>query len=400
MQRAGMLAATCAASTRRASDLERVTRELADIVSHKVALGEDLERFQAYRGSLRLWKRYGHLPERVEPGARVELQDLWLADPALPSVTGALTKEVMSDIPQLAVSLRLLRGGNMSQTDRARALLNAYGNDATAALAGRERAPSPLVLPAAAQLILAHAMLEADGDFLRAAWQTTDVLGRSEFTRADFATGLQGACDRMVAEARRKAVTGADRQLLKRLREWSDEIAKGRGSGPSWGGGRPPDHLATLRLEPYVDLGLIEKLDRAKYRYRVNEGQQPFFRALAETEDVMGFARTRLVTHLLHASGRGERRLASADEIWDRIRSTYQTMRSRLGFAPFVEVALLSAGSLVDDDPTSYFEIQDSLDVILNRRLKAPKEVRLTISRKGELTYLKILEGGADRGGR
>jgi hypothetical protein len=399
MQRAGMLAVACAASNRRASNLERVTRGLGEIVSHKVELGDDLERFQAYRRSLRLWKRYGNLPEQVEPGTKVELQDVWLADPGLPSVTGALTKEVMSDIPQLAVNLRLLRKGNMSQTDRARALLNAYGEDATAALTGKERAPSPLVLPVAAQLILAYAMLEADSDFLRAAWQTTRVLGTSEFKRADFATGLQGACDRLVAEARRKAVTGADRQLLMRLREWSDEIAKGRGSGPNWGGGRPPDHLATLRLEPYVDLGLIEKLDRAKYRYRVNEAQEPFFRAISETESVMKLARTSLVRLLLRASGRGDdHRLASEDEIWERIRGTYQTMRSRLGFAPFVEVVLLSAGSLMEEDPTSFFEIQNGLDVILKRRRKAPKEVRLTISRKGELTYMKILEGGVDRG--
>jgi hypothetical protein len=396
MQRAGMLAAISAASTRETSNLDKATRGLSQIVRRQVELAtSEVDSFGTYMRSLRLWKRYGHLrsADRVEPGDKVDLQDLWLSDPALPSATGAVTDEVMSDIPQLAVSLRLLRKGNLSQTDRGKALVEAYGAEQVATLVREGRSPNLLALPTAAQLIVAYAMLENDGDFLRAAWRTTPVLGLDEFKRSEFATGLQRACDLLVDQARQMATTGADRQLIARLREWSAEIAKGRRSGAKWGGGRPPDQLATLRLEPYVDLGLIERVVPNEYLYRINGAQGHFFQQLADAEDVVTFARNHLVGHWLQSTGRSGRRIASEDEIWSRIRDAYLVMRSRLGFAPFIEVVLLAVGALIDEDDDRYFEIENGVDVILEQRRRKSKEVRLTINRGGELTYMKIVEG-------
>lgn len=396
MQRAGMLAAVCAATSRETSNLDKASRNLARIICRKVPVTEgDIEQFEAYLRSLRLWKRYGHLRSAgsVKPGEKVDLQDLWLSDPSLPSATGAVTDEVMGDIPQLAVNLRLLRKGNLSQTDRGKALIHAYGVDVTAALGVAGRSPNLLSIPTAAQLIVAYALLESDGDFLRAAWRTTPVLDLDEFMRSDFATGLKDACDLLVSEARHRAIAGRDRKPIERLKEWSAEIAKGRGSGADWGGGRPPDQLATLRLEPYVDIGLIERLTRSKYRYRTNEEQKRFFRQLAKAEDVVSFARGNLVGHWLRSTERGSLQIATADEIWSRIRDAYFMMQSRLGFAPFIEVVLLAVGTMIDEDKDRYFEIENGIDVILEQRRRRSKEVRLTISRGGELTYMKIVEG-------
>jgi hypothetical protein len=395
MQRGGMLAVACLAAASEASSLERVAARFDDIVGRNVAVPSDrIDQVDAYLRSLRLWKRYGHLRagDRIEPGVLIALQDMWLSDPRLPSATGAITREVLDDIPQLAVALRMLRHGNLTRTDRARALLAAYDRGALAAvIAGEIEAPNPLILPPAAQLLIAYALLESDGDFLRAAWGTTPVAAAEEFTRADFATGLRHACESLAASARRSMPTGADRQAIRRLLEWAEEIAKGRNAGKHWGGGRPPDQLATLRLEPFVDLGLITRLERTAYRYALNDGQRRFFRRLAHSGDAIEFARSELVAGWVAARGGAAERIGD-DEIWERVRESYEALRSPLGFAPFVEVVLLAIGRLINEDPERFFEIQHGMDVIHERRRTSPKQVRLTIDRSGRLTYMKLTE--------
>jgi hypothetical protein len=395
MQRAGMLVAACLAASDEVTGMDRVTRRFAEIVRREVPVdADDLERVDAYLRSLRLWKRYGRLRavERISVGERIELQDLWLSDERLPSATGAITAEVIEDIPQLAIQLRTLRVGNLTRTDRARALLASFGDGKLTDLAeGSARQPNLLILPTGAQLIIAYALLEADGDFLRSAWATTPVLEQEEWTRADFATGLREACEHLADRARRSMLTGADRQAITRLREWAQEIAKGRSSGKNWGGGRPPDQLATLRLEPFVDLGLITRSDRASYRYRLNSGQLDFFRSLGEIGSVERYAREHLVQGWLGARGE-QRRRADEAEIWEYVCAAYDSLKSRLGFAPFVEVVLLAIGRMIDDHRDRYFEIQQGVDVITEQRRANPKRVRLTISRGGQLTYMKIAQ--------
>jgi hypothetical protein len=50
----------------------------------------------------------------------------------------------------------------------------------------------------------------------------------------------------------------------------------------------------------------------------------------------------------------------------------------------------MAIGRLVDEHADLYFEIQDGVDVITEQRRLQPKAVRLTISRGGQLTYMKI----------
>lgn len=396
MQRPGMLVGACLGASDDITNMDRVTKRFAEIVRRPVAIrARDVEGVDAYLRSLRLWKRYGHLraTEQIAVGDQVELQDLWLSDPHLPSATGAITPEVIEDIPLLAINLRLLREGNLTRTDRGRALIASFGPESlTGLIDGSSREPNLLALPTGGQLIIAYALLEADGDFLQAAWATTPVLAAVEWKRADFATGLEQACERLAGQARRAMLTGADRQAIARLREWATEIAKPRGSGKHWGGGRPPEQLATLRLEPFVDLGFISRCDRTSYRYRLSDAQQQFFRGLANTDSVESYARESLVGSWVRA--RGETRMPEHDDaaIWAYVCDAYEHLRSRLGFAPFIEVVLLAVGRMIDDHPTRYFEMQQGIDVITEIRRRRPKAVRLTISRDGTLTYMKLTE--------
>ena len=108
--------------------------------------------------------------------------------------------------------------------------------------------------------------------------------------------------------------------------------------------------MATLRLEPMIDLGMIDRLDRYAYRYRLSAAQRSFWRLLSETPDLPQFSRSGLVAGWMVANGHVARK-AEADEMWDGIRGAYEALRSSLGFASFAEVILLAIGRMLDASP-------------------------------------------------
>jgi hypothetical protein len=392
MQRAGFLIAVClAAEDRQPAAVDRVAAKTASLLQRTSRVPSSVRGdVESYLGSLRLWNRYAPLRGRAltEEDA-VQVQDLWLADPRLRSATGALTPENATEMPQLAASLRLLREANYTRTDRGRALLAAASPERVAAMRAAQLTPNPLLLPAGAQLLILAALIEADGDFLQSVWRTSPAIDADVFTRAEFASALAAACADLRARVRGRARSGADQALLARLARWEQAVGQERKSGSEWGGGRPPDQMATVRLEPMIDLGMIDKVDRYAYRYQLNDAQRTFWGRLAEASDSREFVRAGLVAGWMAANGRSEQRAEKA-AIWDAIRRAYASLRSSLGFASFAEVILLAVGELLDASPALWFELQDGINVLAERRRDSPKDVRLGINRAGELTYMKL----------
>jgi hypothetical protein len=396
MQRAGVLTiVSAAASDARPTNLEGIARTYAATLRQPVVVPEaERDRVARYLREQRLWKRYPSFrEERLPEGATVELQDLWLADPRLPAATGAITDDVIDEPPQLAASVRLIRSNNFTRTDRGRALMALLDGVDTAPLpqqVGDEKARNLFDLSLGARAFLAYTLLEADLDFMRVAYEVAP-LDAGEFTRAEFADELNEACRRLRARWIRQARSGADRRLLARLDEWARQIDKPRRSGKDWGGGRPPDQLATLRLEPYVDFGLVTRTSRKAYRYTLDLGQRAFFDELVGADDSDRFLNRVLFRRFLLAMGH-EPEPIHADEVWQRVRSAYNRLKSALGFASFYEVTLLAIGQLLNEDGSRYFEVGDGLDAIRERQRNDPRRIRFGVRRGGGLTYMKIVE--------
>jgi hypothetical protein len=216
MQRAGVfVAVTAASSDSQAMTLETVSRSYAALIRRQ--FNPPLDRtpdLLDYLRKQRLWKRYGSLKQAVEwpEGARVEQQDYWLGDPAVPSATGAITDEVIDEPPQLMVALRLIRDRNHTRTDRGRALLTVLCDRKLAALRegssdwGAES--NPFIMDPAPGAVLLYALLDADYDFVRAAFAVAPVGG--DFTRGTFADSLNDACRQLRQEWVRRARTGSE----------------------------------------------------------------------------------------------------------------------------------------------------------------------------------------------
>jgi hypothetical protein len=403
-QRAGsVLAVLCAASDARATSLEGISRAYDPLLRRGVRVTEERSAdVRTYLHRQHLWERYPSLSKadaNALVGAEIQVQDHWLADPSLPSASGAITDQVTDEPPQLAAALRLLRGENYTLTDRGKALRAAIGDSVESFRRG-DIARNPFLLSAGARLFLLYVILEEDFDFLSAAYgsQLPDI-GES-FTRMDFALRLDEACDDLRAVWVRRVRSGTDRERVARLGELALKIRQVRLERSSrklqtWGGGRTPDQLATVRLEPLVDIGLLGRA-RFDYTYSMSADQRRYFEEMTGAESADIFLQQNMFGSYLRAIGIVSESISS-EEIWERIRDGHAALQSTLGYASFKEVVVLAMARLADERLGPCFELQDGIDVIKEQAQLQPRSVRFGVTRGGGLTYVKIAESGRSR---
>jgi hypothetical protein len=405
MQRlAAPLAVTAASSESRATSLSAISGDAAALLQRHVAAPSDRAgAVLEYVQRLRLWKeRYPHLRgvRSMPEDLVVEAQDLWLADPAVPSATGAITVEAIDEPPQLAANLRLVRPKNFTRTDRGRALL-ALAEGCVASLRSGAPEPNPIGLSPGSRALLLYAILEADLDFVRAAYEVTLERKGAEFTRPTFGECLPEACRRLRERWLRKVRSGEERRQvddLARLAKTIEETSPGPWGKPkTWGGGRARDQTGTVRLEPYVDLGVVTRKNRFEYTYLLNDRQAGFFKRLIDADAAEEFLDEQLFAVYLGSLGVDDPAPATAEEIWDGVTSAYAILRSQLGYASFKEVVLLAIGRLLDRGEGRYFEVAHGIDVIRAQQRADPRTIRFGIMRGGGLTYMKIVESGRGR---
>jgi hypothetical protein len=406
MQRPGHLVAVAAAASETTpTNVSGLARSYAEIVRHAHSMPDgDTGPVIAYVRALGLWKRYGGhrgaLAKLDQPDALgpVERQDLWLSDPMLPSATGAVTDDVIEELPQLGASLAIVRPHNFTRSERGKAIVALYRSQLERLGSGEPEPnlfrlvtgtpPNPGDRPGAACFLL-RAMIEADGDFLAAAWATQLDKGEDRFSRATFGALLPMACRRLADDLSKSRLI-VDRQLVTRLDGLARHIDEKKPENErTWGGGRPRDQVATLRLEPYVDFGLVTRTSRTEYRYTLSGIQRGFFDALIGASSIDQFLDGQLVAAYLHAIGINPRPI-DPDEIWTRIEVAYGQVCSGLGYASAAEVVMLAIATLLDEGGNASFELADGLAVLRTQQQLRPADIRYGVSRTGEPTYIRL----------
>jgi hypothetical protein len=402
MQRLGTLVAvTEAASTRRATDIAGIARNYAPLLRRgvRVETEDEADRLRKYIGEQKLKARYAEFyahPERLQPGSSVEAQDLWLSDGSVvPSSTGAITDDALQGPPLLAAELQLIRPKNHTRTDRGTALLRC--SVATrSALHDDPSAGNPLALTLSQKVFLLYTLLDADLDLVQEAYRLVLELPGPSFTRADFSGLLVRACDAVLVrwEPHSRRGAGFERyQQLSRLRNEVEGSQERRGTrGTTWGGARPPESMGTVRLEPYVDLGLLGKPSRSKYTYTLSERQRRFFERVVETTEPPHLLRRVLIGLYLESQSLPAERLDDV-RAWEQIIAAHRDLRSRLGYAGVTETILL-ASALAADEHGAVLEVGEGMDFLRARREAEPRTVKFGVARGGGLGYVKIEGSG------
>ena len=380
------------ASPSNTTNLEGMTKLLVTTVTSFIQIPADIREevikyIQAHR-----YNRY----TKIEGSNKVELQDLFLSNPDLPSNTGAITGDlegagyqhtVYVEIPSWAVDLRILRAKNYTLTDRGKSI-SKLGEESLSSVRQFNKDQNPMLLTPGEQLFFLYCILDTDGDLIKTLFSNIVNKGlQKEFTRETIGIEVANALEDLVSLKMQKLTLTSDaaRTMVKRT---NSTIYSIRTLGQS-----PKEHFGTPRAEPLVDCGLLKKPEKADYRYCFSRGGYVFIKGLINAPSVSRFISTELAFYASKLMKEELKPFSPNDEslrmVKKMLAQSYLDLRSGLGYCSIREVALLTACQIFQQQ-SIFIEINDIERIIKDLSQQHSRGIRFTRSRQGDLSLMRI----------
>ena len=317
----------------------------------------------------------------------LEIQDLYLADLALPSSTGKLGANSRRFYTYLGTALDLLKPGTWSAMTRALLLLHVTPPEEIAAFGTYNEKLNPLRISPEQAAVLLYSFLDNDALILQPLFEQLLAANGNGFDERTAGDLLPAIIRNAASIIRKSALAVEDRERLDVLEKSAGNIEAWKGKPYTGGGAR--EESIRVRLEPFCDLGLFTKPDRHRFGYQLTPG---FRRLMAnwsglDTDDFLG---SRFFTTLggIHSLKVEE---ASDDEARAALQDAGEKLKSTLGYSPILDCSLL-AGTRLLFNSQRVLEISRSLDVLKLWQKAAPDIVRFTVDRMGMMAYVKFLK--------
>ncbi len=394
MQRLGFLKPLLTlASSRESWDFESFGRELVRAVTRraKATIDDSTETYIRRRLTDRT---YNDLKKRLaaNSGANeavpLEVQDIYLSSPGLTSRTGKLVEGDWRKYPLLAAQLGFVRRGTFSALVRGMAFLEVCSSTEMQAFERVQPGCNPFVLHPPQALLLLYAFVENDGDVIKPLYGHLQDLddGFSDRDAGEYLPEIYREIER--AESKRN-LTIEEREELEKLLRMAQSIAEWKGR--KYTGSGALTEAATARLEPYTDMGLLDKPDPFRYEYRFTQRGRAFAEALSQVDDLDRFLSEGFfgaLAQLFHSRPKHRRHVPLLVKALHR---TWQDLKSGLGYAPVKELALLTVARSIPDSGF-YFEVQEAFEALREFQKERPDCLRFTVNRMGELAHVKFLK--------
>jgi len=355
-----------------------VTPELADYVQRRLTDSV----YRTLRNQVATWKRGGMLNDIY-----MDIQDLYLSDSRLPSRTGKLVSEDWRKYPYLGVHLGLIRAGTWSPFERGMALLQLTPKVELEAFREYKSDANPLFLSLGQRMLLLYCLLENDGDVLQPLYG--QLVERDVFSDRDAGDLLPEIFRALSQQFWNRGLPAEERDRLDRLLKIAESIGQWRGRPYSGGGAR--EEAIKVRVEPFTDLGLLLKDDPYRYEYRLSPQGRAFFTALGPTTDIGTFLDTAFFQTWAAAFGPADACPATDDEMRTALVHAWNDIKSPLGYAPIVDVALLG-GIYALTEQNVYFEIATARQFLRDWQKESPAAVRFSVDRMGNMAHVRLLD--------
>ncbi len=354
------------------------TLDLADYVKRRLTDGV----YRALRDQVSAWERGNTAVQ-----ASVELQDLYLADQCLPSRTGKLVAEDWRKYPYLGLNLSLIRAGTWSALERGKILLRLTPKREMSAFAAYDPGSNPLLLSAAQRLFFLYCILDNDGDIVKSLY--AQLSERDVFSDRDAGDLLPDILQAIGAQFWNRDLPAAERERLDRLLKISNSIRQSKGRTYTGGGAR--EEAIKVRLEPFVDLGFLNKDDPYRYQYHLTAQARAFFAELTPRTNIEtfledGFFRTWAAAHCPTSVTP-----VAPGQLRSLVIRAWNDLRSPLGYTPIVDTALL-AGIYAATEQGSALEIASVRQALRDWQKEAPDEVRFSVDRMGNMAHVRLLK--------
>ena len=379
-QRLGHLKMLCAvASPSNSMNLEGITSQFQASICSLVPIPSDRsEQVTEYI------KNHRYIQYDLKKGLpdKIELQDYYLADSRLPSQVGALTGRLRGvdylhmeyvEIPAWAVRLKLLREGNYTLTDRGKTLRFPLISGGEAVAENAKKEVNPFVISDGERFLFLYSLLEADGDIIKRLYgellqqnrEITVVIAR--WLMLDVLKKLLSQLTPRFGRSPSSTETGYVSSMIKTLE-------------------RDSDQTVIPRLEPYVDCGIVRRVHRQYYTYKLSDNADSFLGLLSEFDKIDDFLEKGLAkacTDLL-----GVQSCRSTERIRHYIADSYLKMRSGLGYCSIRELAMLAVACAINKHDC--FEIDDVEQDLLSLSREHGMKVRFTKNRQGDIALVRI----------
>jgi len=319
--------------------------------------------------------------------AAIELQDLYLCDPKLPSNTGKLNDSSREKYPYFGTALDLIKPGTWSIMTRGLLLVHLTPKEELASFDAYQADRNPLLLSREQAAVLLFCFLDNDSVILFPLFQQLMEFSKS-FDEREAGDLLPAILRSAVTTLNKGSLSFEDRSRLAHLDKVADTIEQYRGRSDA--GTTAREVACRVRLEPFCDLGLLKKPDRHRFIYELT----PAFRRLmtnwpgADATD--HFLDNRFFTTLAGIHGLTVKQ-ASAAEARAALGDAGTQLKSALGYSPIKDCSLL-AGIRLLFDRHRVLELGTSSEVLRDWQKAEPDLVRFTVDRMGALAYVKFLK--------
>jgi hypothetical protein len=396
MQRLGYLKLLAAQVARvETSNLTALGNQLVGTVTKRVRLSPPFSESLRDYAQIRLSydRLYANLRAAILSGKApvgVEIQDLYLSDPALPSSTGKLAGNSRRFYPYLGTALDLIKPGTWSAMTRSLLLLHLTPKEELAAWESHNPAQNPLAISREQAAVLFYCFLDNDALVLLPLF--TKLLDHNgddfdERTAGDYLPAILRSATSALSKG---SLVLEDRERLAQLDKAADNIARWRGK-PYTGGGAREENIR-VRIEPFCDLGLFTKPDRHRFQYKLTPSFKRFMADWNET-DVDYFLENRFFTTLAGLHDLAVKPASDADAR-NALHAAGEALKSTLGYSPIRDCSLL-AGIRLLFDHKRVLELDASLNALREWQRAEPDVVRFTVDRMGALAYVKFLKPAA-----
>lgn len=326
--------------------------------------------------------------------AQMEVQDILLSDSRLPSRRGKLNADDWNRYPHLAVVLGFLREGTYSMLVRGQSFLSFVTDEEKKALLSTSvlpssKFPTPFLFSLEQKLLLMFSLIEADGRVLKELYRRI-LVSSATFTDREAGDLLPEVYRIIAEELKEKARIGSDFLAIQKLSESADRIQAVKiRSNP--GGKNPRENAIAIRLEPFVDWGILRKPDPFSYRYELSDSTQIFFGNLTQVSDVEEFLSNHFFLTSIKTLGINGQHSSEPEHLVAGLQKAYSNLKSPLGYAPILELCVFAGISSLTDSGR-YFEISEAKDFLKALQKEMPYLVRFNVNRMGELSFVKFTD--------
>lgn len=382
------------------SNLENIGKDLIDTVLKRVRIQID-DHLSKYIKARLTGNAYTTIKKQTNswiadrgepPFLMLELQDLYLKNPELPSQVGRLAKEDWRKYPQFGISVGLIRSGTFSPTSRSYSFLHLVTEQEQKAFIEYSPDVNPFFTSIEQSLLLLYSFIENDGEILVPLWNRLLNSPQPQFSERQAGDLLPSIIKNVISRYKNKTSSIDFRKRLESLGKTAESISL-QLNVQDYSSVSAREETVRVRIEPIVDLGLLQKQNPFRYEYTFSDAGRIWAEAFSGDEDsvdIGDFIHQRFFFTAASAQ-KISAEFLTLDGIIPRLKSAWEVISSSNGYAPIEEIALL-AGIKALINESKIIEISTAREAIIAFQKANPYKVRFTVDRFGALAHAKFTD--------